>query len=312
MKIAIIDLGTNTFHLLIAEINSDYSYSIIHQENESVQLGKGGISINEIQTEAMERGFSTLKKFMEIIQNAKINKAIAIGTSALRNAKNGIQFTDKVEKDIGIKIEIVTGDQEAELIFLGVNEAINISELKVLTMDIGGGSVEFIISQKNKILWKKSFEIGVARLINNYSFSKELEKKESILLNDFLKTELKELIEILKIYPCKILIGSAGSFETFAAMCENNIGKNSFSTPSYLFDIKELNKVLQLLEKSTLAERRINASIIPLRVEMIVPAAIITKLILQMLVPQEVYLSTFALKEGVLVNFINQIKNNQA
>ena len=310
MIAAIIDLGTNTFHLLIAEIRADKTYSILHQENEAVQLGKGGIMNNELTIDAISRGLTTLKKYKEICDRNAVELIIAKGTSAIRNAENGLDFVNQVLEKTGIRIEIISGDREAELIFLGVNAAFNSNNEKSLIMDIGGGSVEFIIVQNNHISWKKSFDIGAARLLASYNFEKQLSESESEKLKNELEIKLNELLLELEKHSIFKLIGSAGSFETFAEMCEceTTLNFTNEHKPLYQFDLNTFNKVHQWLILSTRTDRENNPAIISLRRDMIVPAVILSKLVLEKSKAKELWLSTFALKEGILVDYLNNIE----
>src|SRR5665213_2651103 len=166
-RVAIIDLGTNTFHLLIAEGTADAYRELVHQQV-AVKLGEGGINHGVIQLAAFERGLETMEQFRDLIDEHEVTVVKAIGTSALRNAANGKAFIDAVNAKTGLRIEIIDGDAEAEYIYSGIEAAGCLSETDSLVMDIGGGSVEFIICNKDRIRWKQSFEAGAARLMDRF------------------------------------------------------------------------------------------------------------------------------------------------
>ena len=158
-RIAIIDLGTNTFNLVIAE-KSSKGHTILHQERIAAKMGVGGINHGYITTEGIRRVIQALKEIKLTIENWHVTKVQAFGTSALRSAKNGIELVEKIYSEVGIEVKIITGEEEAELIYQGVRSAVPLGPSKSLIVDIGGGSVEFIIGNESEVFWKQSFEIG--------------------------------------------------------------------------------------------------------------------------------------------------------
>ena len=157
--VAIIDCGTNTFHLLIIQEQGDVAKEL-YRDRVAVRIGKGGISDGKIIPEAADRAITTLKDFKKTIDLYDVKEIHAFATSAFRNASNGEDVRDLIMDRTGINIEIISGEREAELIYEGVNAALAIGKEPALIMDIGGGSVEFIIATENDLLWKHSFEIG--------------------------------------------------------------------------------------------------------------------------------------------------------
>jgi exopolyphosphatase/guanosine-5'-triphosphate,3'-diphosphate pyrophosphatase len=162
MRIAALDLGTNTFHLLIAENKTGVKFLL--KKTIVVKLGREGFNNGLISTAAFTRGINALKKFSVYLKKFKPDKIVSLGTSALRKCTNGNDFVREGSKIIGSRIEIIEGEKEAALIYTGVKNSFNIPDEPVLVMDVGGGSVEFIIGTGKKVFWKKSIEAGAARL----------------------------------------------------------------------------------------------------------------------------------------------------
>lgn len=305
-RIAVMDLGTNTFHLLIAEGNAS-DYKALAHEHDSVKLGEGGINKGIIQQAPYERGVAAMQKFSHKINQYNIKDVRAIATSALRNASNGRQFIGDVAAKTGINIQIIDGEQEAEYIYRGVKLAGGMSAQNSLIMDIGGGSVEFILGNTNGILWKQSFEIGAARLMDNFHRTDPIPQDSIQALNAYLEENLTPLITIAAIYPVDKLIGSSGAFETFAELIERNTNRH-FDLNIKNFDF-ELNDLLALIEKliaSSHEERKNTGGIIPIRVDMIVVASLITRFVIQRLGIDQVCMSTYSLKEGVLAEMMDE------
>jgi exopolyphosphatase/guanosine-5'-triphosphate,3'-diphosphate pyrophosphatase len=303
--IAVMDLGTNTFHLLIAE-GSAADYKEVVHEHESVKLGEGGINKGIIQPAAYERGINTMQKFRDNIEEHGVKDVKAIATSALRNASNGQQFIADVADKTGIQIELINGEQEAEYIYQGVKLAGRLSDKTSLIMDIGGGSVEFILCNANTILWKQSFEIGAARLMDKFHRNDPIPAESINALNLYLEEQLTTLITVASIYPVESLIGSSGAFETFVELTALEKG-NSFdlAIKNHDFDLSDIISTTNKLIASSHDERKGMKGIIPIRVDMIVVASLMTRFIIEKLGITKVCMSTYSLKEGVLAEMMN-------
>lgn len=304
-RIAVMDLGTNTFHLLIAEGNASAYKEIVHK-HEAVRLGEGGINKGIIQPEAYERGMNAMLKFNALLSEHNVENISAIATSALRNASNGQQFMDEVAAKTGISIEIIDGEQEADYIYKGVKLAGGLSHQTSLIMDIGGGSVEFIVGNENAILWKQSFEIGAARLMDKFHRTDPIPRESINALEIYLEEHLLSLLAVAAKYPVDALIGSSGAFETFAELIElEKDNPFTLDIKNYTFDFNELVAVTNKLIASSHNERKDTKGIIPIRVDMIVVASLITRFITQKLGIHKVCLSTYSLKEGVLAEMMS-------
>lgn len=302
MRIAIIDLGTNTFHLLIAETKGN-QFEVLFKTNIPVKLGEGRINENIIIPTAFERGINCLKNFSQIIKDYKVNQTRATATSAIRSAENGQDFVNAAKQQAGINIETISGDEEAELIYEGVKLSGAVKELSLI-MDIGGGSVEFILCNTEKLIWKKSYNIGAARLMQQFFKSDPIADADKNAILFHIQNQLIDLFEICEKYEPKVLIGSAGAFETFAELLlrKNNTDFDLSNIKAFEFDYDEYIAIALQLINSTHHERSEMPSIIPLRVDLIVIAALITNYVLGRLKINKLMLSTYDLKMGVLAS----------
>lgn len=304
--VAVMDLGTNTFHLLIAEADASNPKELLHLY-EPVKLGQGGINKGIIQPDAFERGIKTMEKFHQNIQRFNVGRVKAIATSALRSTSNGKDFIDQVKQKTGIDIEIVNGDREAAYIYNGVRASGCLSSENDLIIDIGGGSVEFIICNQEQLIWKQSFEIGAARLMDRFHQSDPITAESITELQNYLDHVLVPLFEAVKGINISKLIGSSGAFETFAEVMELEKG-HPFDLKSIKFmnfNLVEFNTLTAKLISSTHQERAATKGIITLRVDMIVVASLITRYILSKLQINEVAMSMYSLKEGVLAELLS-------
>ncbi len=304
--IAVMDLGTNTFHLLIAEKTENGFNEILHL-TEAVKLGEGGMKDDLISPQAFERGIKTMQLFAEKIAIKEVSQVRAVATSAVRSTKNGQDFIREVKQKTGIEIEVIDGLQEAELIYKGVKSSGILSAQKSLILDIGGGSVEFILCDEHEIFWKQSFEIGAQRLRQLFHQVDPITLENTIKLNQYLEEQLQMLFLSVKNWDVQQLIGSAGSFETYAEMIEVEQG-HAFDIKqikTYDFKIDEFNEVADWLQHSSHEKRLAKRSIIPLRVDMIVVASLVTQFVMEKLKIKKLAMTAYSLKEGVLEEALN-------
>lgn len=300
---AVIDIGTNTFHLNIADVLPNNQFVFYHKSYQAVKLGEGGINKNIIAPLAYQRGINTLINFNQIIAQYPVKQIFALATSAVRDATNGKNFVAEVLQKTGIIIQIISGDKEAELIYEGAKATLNFSNQTFLIMDIGGGSVEFIICNETQIFWKQSFKLGAARLMDSFMHNNPLLLGDVETIENYLSLNLTDLFTACKKFLPQVLVGTAGSFESYAEII--NLQKGLTFNPnlqnSYLFNNQELLKLLNFFKTSTQQQRLKTKGLIALRVDMIVVASIITQFILQKLNINKTILSTYALKEGALL-----------
>ncbi|RYE21822.1 MAG: exopolyphosphatase [Sphingobacteriaceae bacterium] len=300
-RIAVMDLGTNTFHLLIAEQLENGFEEILHL-TEAVKLGEGGMKNNLIAPEAFARGVKTMQLFAENIAVKEASHVRAVATSAVRSTQNGPDFIREVKAKTGIEVEVIDGLQEAELIYKGVKSSGVLSAEKSLILDIGGGSVEFILCDQEQIFWKHSFEIGAQRLRQLFHQVDPISEENILKLNIYLEAQLQLLFLSVKNQDVKTLIGSAGSFETYAEMIELEKGQafNLKKNKIYNFEKADFERVANWLKQSSHLQRLQQQGIIPLRVDMIVVASLLTSFIMQKLKIPQLSMTTYSLKEGIL------------
>ena len=293
MRKAVIDLGTNTFNLLIAEVTAS-SYKILHAEKEGVALGMNGINKKMIAADAMERALKSLRHYKAECEKFEVVQIMAFGTSALRDATNQKEFIDLMDRELGLHIEVISGLEEAELIFKGVNTILDITEEAVI-MDIGGGSTEFILAANNHLVKSVSLNIGVSRIYQQFQFQDPISLEDERKVINFLDQKTDEF---LKDWHCPVLIGSSGSFETFYELIYNQ----KFPKENKIIEIElsELTKVLQELKKSTIEERDKNDFILPIRKIMAPITAIKVEWLIKKMGVKKVLISPYSLKEGAL------------
>ena len=306
MRAAVIDLGTNTFHLIIADLGAT-GIEVLYKTNVPVRLGEGRLNDNLIIPAAFQRGIDTLKAFRATIDRWSVNGVRATATSAVRSAKNGQDFVQAALDQANIAIEVINGDQEAAYIYQGVKATGVITETSLI-MDIGGGSTEFIICNADTWLWKKSYDIGAARLMQAYFKSDPINRHDQERILQRVESLTQDLKQEVRKYQPKVLIGSAGAFETFAGMIHPQLDLKS--TPTAPIPMPDYHSLAAKLIASSHAQRSQMEGLIPLRVDMIVMASLLTNYVLSSFNLQQMHLSTFDLKMGVLQSILEENTNN--
>lgn len=297
MRVAVIDLGTNTFNLLIAEVQAN-NFQILCNFKEGVALGMGGINEQLIDASAQERAFRAFEDFAVICKQYQVEQQLGIGTSAIRDAKNGKAFVDELTRRFGVPIRIVDGLEEANLIFHGVNWSFDFPKSSVI-MDIGGGSTEFIVVENGQLTHSCSLNIGVSRAYQLFELNDPLTAEDQQKLRKWFQQEATALNTFPKAHT---LVGASGSFETFFEMTHSRTFPEGIH-PQHM-SLTELHKVLDWIIGSSLEERENHRFILPIRRKMAPIAAVKTKWVLEQFECQDLVISPCSLKEGVLKSFL--------
>lgn len=306
-RAAIIDVGTNTFHILIFEWEGQ-KYKMLDKLQIPVKLGKGAFGEHLIQEDAYSRGISAMIEFKSLLDRYQVANVEVYGTSVLRNALNAAAFINEAESIIGHTIKVISGIEEADLIYLGVKSAVPLGNEPHLIMDIGGGSVEFIIADDKRIFWRKSYEIGAARLIEKYSYHDPMDKKSIHALEDFLENELHEVWAKAIKYHIRTLVGASGSFESVSGM-EMDIYLSNIQSDHFVHHIIDLHHFEEIYHKiitSTQEELKYVPGLPEFRIEMITVALIMIRYIKHRLNLEKMIASDYALKEGVMFRLIKE------
>jgi exopolyphosphatase / guanosine-5'-triphosphate,3'-diphosphate pyrophosphatase len=299
MKIAVVDLGTNTFNTLIAEKIDNQSFKDIYRERIHVNLASEGIT--KIGDAPFQRGLDAMRFFAEKIKEQNVAKIRAVGTAALRTATNGLDFVEKVKNETGILIEIIDGDEEARLIFEGVRLAYPFGDENELIIDVGGGSVEFIIANKNGFLWEQSFPIGVAVLRNHFHQEEPIRVEDITAIYTYFDTILAPLFEVLKKYPVRQLVGSSGTFDVLESIF---VLDKKHLLHSFI-SIKDSNDFYESIKFKTLEERFTMSNVPPSRAVMIVVAMVLIQYVIEKCNIEQIVTSSYAMKEGILIRLLS-------
>jgi len=300
-RYAVIDLGTNTFHLLIVERGPMGQIQVLKRVREFVKLAESGIY--KIGLAPYLRGIEALKYFKTFIHEYGATEVKAFGTAALRTASNGMAFVRDVEKLTGISVKLIPGDREAELIYKGVKLAVPFKHDSKLIMDIGGGSVEFIIANEEKLHWAQSFPVGVAVLFNDFHKNDPIKKDEIRNIEQHLEASLEPLFDALKVFPVQHLVGASGTFDVL----ENVILEQKDHNTLYSYiDAQAFFPFFDIIINTSLQERLSMSGIPEKRVDLIIVALILLHFIIRKAAIQQIVVSAYAMKEGMLLEMMEK------
>ena len=298
-RVAILDLGTNTFHLLIAEI-SGRQFSNIYKERIYTKLGEEGT--DTIGDTPFQRGIDALTHFSKIIKSHNVAHVKALGTAALRVASNGAIFIQTAAEKCEIDIQVIDGMMEAEYIYQGVQLAIPNQSEPYIIMDIGGGSVEFIIADSSTVHYKKSFKIGLSPLHQVADISDVAEVDDVVALHKWLAGRLSKLYTAISQFKPTVLVGSAGAFEVLVEMTGGDLLNEKTS-----FDISQADfAALYVRVLGSSKAEKLKMPGLPIeRVDYIAAAFVLIWHIMDTVRPKEILVSKYALKEGVISSFLD-------
>lgn len=310
---AAIDIGTNSLHLIVVKIKNSGSFEIIDREKEVIRLGEGsGGDIKQILPDAMNRAVSTLKKFKGIADsyNAKIR---AVSTSAVREAHNKNDFIELVYKETGIEVEVISGLEEARIIYLGVMKAVPIYSKKALIVDIGGGSTEFLLGYKENVDYSVSMKLGAVRMTQKFFPDFKLTEQKIKECRKWVEGELYTLSKTIKEKGFEICVGSSGTIMSVGLMIHSFRKSNSLPTVlnNFEFTKDELDDVAKLiLSKKTVDKRKKLPAIDEKRADIIPAGIIILQTIFDLFELKKLTISGYALREGIVVDTLQKLSSD--
>jgi exopolyphosphatase / guanosine-5'-triphosphate,3'-diphosphate pyrophosphatase len=296
-KVAVIDLGTNTFHLLISSPESPLSHPDLLRLRKYVKLGE--YAPDYIGREAFRRGVETISEFAAIAEREGVSRTVAVGTAMLRNAVNARDFTRAVKEETGVEIEIISGQKEARFIFQGARLSGTMSGENDLIMDIGGGSVEFILSRKFEAVWYGSYDIGVSFLKHRFHKKDPITKDEILALREHFRHRLQPLISQMEKLHKLRLIGLSGTFDVIDEHMRLKKGIQSVTIP-----IQAVREFTEEILPLTLEERIAHPSIPESRADLIPVALVLVDFIIGLQEVKSLSTSPYSIKEGILASLV--------
>ena len=306
--VASIDIGTNSTHLLIAEINRDLkTFELKFTDKSTTRLGERNEEGN-LTEESIQRVLETLRRFKEYCKSNNVDIILTVATSAVREASNGTDFIKRVKNDLGIQIELISGSEEARLIYLGVLSGMAFEDKSYVILDIGGGSTELILADKEDALALTSSRVGAVRLKNDFLNSEKISSERIKFLKTYIQGSLepsvKKIKRRLKNDKPVSMIATSGTSISTGNLILSELGQPKQKMHGYRFKRENVKIVLEKLIKMPISEIRKIPTLSERRAEIIIPGALILNTSMEMLNFEELTISERSLREGLVVNWM--------
>jgi exopolyphosphatase/guanosine-5'-triphosphate,3'-diphosphate pyrophosphatase len=303
---AFIDIGTNSVRLSIARLTPGQSYSILSRQKETVRLGENAFGDRYLQPEAMRRAALVCRKFAEMARSFDAHEIVATATAATREARNQREFITTLREEAGLEVNVVSGLEEARLIYLGVSTGFHLGNSQALFIDIGGGSTELIVGGQHRYEYLDSFELGAIRLTSIFFAPEEtgpVEPDRYSLLQRYVRNATVQSVQKLRKMPIELLIGSSGTIENLADIAVWNEEKRD-RTRDDVISRNQLTNVIRMLCELSLAKRREVPGISAGRADIIIGGAAIIETLMAELELEELRISDRGLREGLIVDYL--------
>lgn len=301
--LAAVDIGTNSIHLIIARVAGPHAFEVLDREKEMVRLGSEGGDLKHLDDDAMSRGISALSRFKEVadVHNARM---VAVATSAVREAENRGTFLNRARTEAGVSVEVISGFEEARLIHLGVLQALEVFDQRLLLCDIGGGSTELLLGTQGESLLARSFKLGSIRLTRRFFDSGKAKPDSVEACRDHVRATLASFARTVKSRAFDVAVGSSG---TIGSICSMALAKRGEAAPHTwnFFELtrKDLDSVVKSLVKASAPSARAKLpGLEAKRADIILAGALILEGVFEQFELKSMHFSEYALREGVLLD----------
>jgi len=308
--VGFVDIGTNAIRLLVVRINPNFSYTIISQEKEVVRLGEEEFKDNLLKPEAIERAIFVCEKFANLAKTYGATEIVAVGTSAIREAKNQREFLQKLHKQTGLNVQVISGEEEARLICRGVSSGIDIGEEKALFIDFGGGSTEIAIGDQHECFSLNSLRLGAIRLTAKFigeGWKGPVENKVYKQIKQYALKKVRPLRAKVRLSGARQAWGSSGTIINLAEVSNKLFKKNEdWDRPT--LSRKNLKKLAPILCSLPLEERKKLPAINPDRADILIAGAATIEAIMEEFGLEEINISHRELRDGLLVEYLSNFE----
>jgi exopolyphosphatase / guanosine-5'-triphosphate,3'-diphosphate pyrophosphatase len=307
MRIAAIDIGTNSIHMIVVKVRPDLSFEVIDREKDMVRLGAGGLDGKSLTPAATAAALQTLTKFKRLAESNKVDEIIAAATSATRESENGGDFIAEVGRQTGIRVRVISGSEEARLIHLAAGYGVNVGGSSAVVIDIGGGSVEITLGTATHLSHAKSFKVGVIRMTERFVKSDPLSHQNERRLVKHLNREMGSYLDLVARSGFDRVIGTSGTILSLGALA---LTDDSGATPGELrnrrVSAKAIRRVRKRLVAADIEERLHMPGLDPRRADLNVAGSVVLDTILRGLGAEEITLCDLALREGLILDYIHR------
>src|SRR5262245_8795981 len=307
MRIAAIDIGTNSLHMIVVRVGPDLSFEIIDREKEMVRLGAGGLDGRALTRDAMHAALQVLSKFSRLAESHGVDEIVAVATSAIREAENGGEFLKAAAQQTSIRARVISGTEEARLIHLAAAYGVDLAGEVAVVIDIGGGSVEITRGTASSIDVGQSFKLGVIRLTERYVKSDPLSPRDARRIAKRLNADAGDYLDRIARGGFDRVIGTSGTILSLGAVVAAAQGR-PLDQPrrNQRVPAKQLRRIRKQIVAAPLDERMKIPGLDPRRADLAPAGAVLLEAILKRLGADEITLSDYSLREGLIVDYIAQ------
>jgi len=307
MNLAAIDIGTNSIHMIIVKATHQRSFEVLVQEKEMVKLGVGVFANKEINPEAFQAGIETITRYVQLADKYGVDEIITAATSATREAKNGREFLDRIIHEVGLIPQLISGKEEARLIFLAVKRAIDLGDDNALVLDIGGGSTEAVVGNQEEVLYKSSIKLGVLRLLDAVGHSGPLNKTETKSIQSHISEKASKSITKAKTAGFQRVIGTSGTIRSLGEAIMNINGNAIInSVNAEVIKKEDIDKLVQELIKQDQDQRAKITGVGTNRGDAIHLGGVLLSELLHLTESNEITLCDASLREGLIIDYLEK------
>ena len=307
MRLAAIDIGTNSVHMIVVQVRPDLSFEIIDREKEMVRLGAGGLDGRRLTDPAMSGALQALSKFRRIAESNQVDEILAAATSATREAENGVEFLAAIERQTGIRPRVISGTEEARLIHLAAVYGVGVSRDSAVVIDIGGGSVEITAGSARKLQFGRSFKIGVIRLSERFVKTDPLSARDERKLVRHITQEIDRHARAIVKAGFDRVIGTSGTILSLGTVAAHEaFGGPPHELRNLRIPARQIHRLRKRLVSVDMQQRLRIDGLEPKRADIVVAGAVLLDTILQRLGADEITLCDLALREGLILDYIQR------
>jgi exopolyphosphatase/guanosine-5'-triphosphate,3'-diphosphate pyrophosphatase len=306
MRIAAIDIGTNSIHMIVVKVRPDLSFEVIDREKDMVRLGAGGLDGRSLTPSAMSAALQTLAKFKRLAESNKVDEIIAAATSATREAENGGDFIAEVARQTGIRIKVISGTEEARLIHLAAGYGVDVGGSTAAAIDIGGGSVEITLGTATHLTLGKSFKTGVIRLTEHFVKSDPLSARDERRLVKHLNRTMGAYLEQIAKTGFDRVIGTSGTILSLGSLALTDEAGPPEDLRNQRVGAKSLRRLRKRLVAADIEERLHMPGLDPRRADLSVAGSVLLDTILRGLGAEDITLCDLALREGLVLDYVHR------
>lgn len=309
--VAFMDIGTNSVRMLLARILPDRTYIILNRRKETIRLGENEFQVERLQPAAMDRAVLVCHQLAEMAKANGAKEIIAVATAATREARNQAEFLRRLKREDLLDVQVVSGMEEARLIYLGVSRGMHLSNHRAVFIDIGGGSTETIVGGQDEYQYLDSLKLGAIRLSLMFLKGETGPVPEEVyeLICSYVRDTAIRTIQAIRLFSTDFVVGSSGTIENLADIASymfNHRRRN----PDDVMNTRQLKRVVKALCSATLEERRKLPGINPERADIIIGGAAILETLLQDIGLEEIRISERGLQDGLLVDYLNRLEGS--